>query len=63
MEIVKAPWTNEQIAKLDARQEREDLHPYTCPRCSHNLEAFKDGWHCENQCGYTQDWCLKSDVM
>ena len=61
MKIVKAPWTEEQIKLLDERQTREDMHPYTC-ECGHNLEPFKSGWYCENQCGYHQDWCLEEDV-
>ncbi len=61
-EILKAPWTSEQIDKLDERQADEMMHPYTCPRCSHNLEPFKSGWFCEQQCGYHQDWCLLSDA-
>ena len=60
-EILRAPWTPEQIEKLDARQQDETKHPYTCA-CGHSLEPFKSGWYCENQCGYSQDWCHKADA-
>lgn len=61
-EILKAPWTPEQIEKLDERQAREDMHPYTC-ECGYSLEPFESGWYCENQCGYHQDWCFKADTI
>jgi hypothetical protein len=61
-EILKAPWTDEQVDALDARQQRDDLHPYTCPRCSHSLEPFNNGWQCAERCGYTQDWCHAADA-
>jgi hypothetical protein len=61
-EILKAPWTDAQIEKLDKRQEDETKHPYTCD-CGHSLEPFTSGWYCENQCGYSQDWCFKSDAV
>lgn len=60
-EILKAPWTPGQIKMLDERQTDGRRHPHTCI-CGYSLEAFGDGWHCENQCGYTQDWCYKADA-
>lgn len=60
-EILKAPWTTKQIEQLEKRQERDDMHPYTCV-CGHSLEPYPDGWHCEFGCGYHQDWCLRVDA-
>jgi len=62
VDIVRAPWSDEQVEMLDKRQERQDMHPYTCVNCLHSLEPSRDGWHCEMGCGYKQDWCLGSDL-
>jgi hypothetical protein len=61
-DIVRAPWTPEQIEKLHARQEDETKHPYTCGNCGGSLEPFKSGWYCAEQCGYHQDWCHMADA-
>lgn len=64
-----APWTAEQVAKLNERQACGWVHPFTCPDHADGehahvrerngtadaLEASVDGWFCE-VCGYTQDW-------
>lgn len=54
-------WTDEQVATLNTRQKRADMHPYTCPgdypECERqrDLIATAQGWRCA--CGrYTQDW-------
>ena len=54
-------WTDEQVAMLNERQRRSDLHPYTCPgdhlKCTgqRNLIATPQGWVCA--CGeYRQQW-------
>ena len=53
-------WTDEQVAMLNERQRRHDLHPYTCPgdrQCKgdRNLIATPQGWVCA--CGeYRQGW-------
>ena len=60
-DLLKAPWTPENIAKLDARQADQTKHPYTCG-CGHNLEPSESGWYCEHQCGYTQNWCHRADA-
>lgn len=50
------PWSEETINNLNASQEREDRHPYTCGKNSdHILIATAEGWKCP-ECGYTQDW-------
>lgn len=54
-------WTDEQVAALNAYQERGQFHPFTCPgdyrHCDkqRNLIATPAGWVCA--CGqYRQDW-------
>lgn len=58
-----APWNAEKVWNLQARQARQDLHPYTC-NCSGDvvLLAAWDGWHCPKGCGYRQTWCLAIDA-
>lgn len=66
-EQIKAPWTEEQIKDLNARQANPNMHPYTCDRKSLKCQtrqflakdgvliATKEGWICP--CGeYKQDW-------
>lgn len=60
---IKAPWDGATVAALNAFQDREEFHPFTCPR-EHltpgeaKLIATLDGWTCSRApaCGYTQDW-------
>jgi hypothetical protein len=54
-------WTDEQVARLAARQADASLHPYTCPgdkpHCEghRNLIPTRTGWVC--RCGdYRQAW-------
>jgi hypothetical protein len=56
-EVVRAPWTREQVASLNAFQRSERYHPYTCPSEAHSshLVASKQGWYCP-MCAYTQGW-------
>lgn len=62
----KAPWTEEQVASLNAYQASGRYHPFTCANRSEPghqerhgdlgvLVATKDGWICPD-CDYTQDW-------
>lgn len=58
-----APWAARVVAALNDYQDREDLHPYTCPRMHFTpgevlLVATPAGWVCSARpaCGYTQDW-------
>jgi hypothetical protein len=58
-EIEATIWTDEEVARLNAYQERGYMHPFTCPGhadCpSRNLKATPEGWVCA--CGdYTQNW-------
>lgn len=58
MKIV-APWTEDQVRSLNARQRREDVHPFTCGHCDFKLPLFATtkGWECQSLlCDYTQDW-------
>jgi hypothetical protein len=59
--VIKAPWTDEQVAALNRWQSRGDVHPFTCPGdgpgCGDHREltATANGWVCA--CGrYRQDW-------
>jgi hypothetical protein len=59
-QTIRAPWSDEQVKALEARQDMEMLHTYTC-ECGHQLIPSKDGWYCE-ECTYTQNWCHASDL-
>jgi hypothetical protein len=60
-EQIRAPWTPEQVAALNAYQQHGGMHPFTCAR-EHatptlHLVAHEDGWHCWlPDCDYRQDW-------
>jgi len=70
---MEAPFTDQQIRKLNEFQNAGQFHPFTCDRkaveCETNvtprdyskdgvLIATKDGWVCP--CGkYTQNWAHK----
>jgi len=56
-----APWTDEQVYRLEVRQSIDYMHPYTCVCGGGDLTPTMNGWVCKF-CDYTQDWCLKSDV-
>ena len=58
--IITAPWTDEEIANLERRQEQDHLHPYTCA-CGESLIPTRDGWECD-VCSYTQTWCHAADA-
>ncbi len=62
--IIKAPWTEDQVSNLNKRQEDKSQHPYTCDR-GHELIATKDGWVCMSRavCRYKQDWALTCDTV
>src|SRR4030067_1332513 len=61
-EIIKSPWTSEQINLLKERQQDTSQHPYTC-NLGHILTPTKDGWRCfVTKClNYKQDWALIVD--
>ena len=70
-EIVKTPWTEEQVKALNEYQNNGWMHPYTCGnnRSDKKHKAYQekhggdfgqlvatvDGWVCP-VCGYKQDW-------
>jgi hypothetical protein len=64
-DIVKAPWTDQQVANLNRWQTCGHVHPFTCPNHAKasqdgvifvtSLVAQHDGWHCPD-CAYTQTW-------
>lgn len=55
--MLRAPWTSEQIAALNAFQHNGRFHPFTCGTDSGHrvLLATPDGWVCED-CEYRQTW-------
>jgi hypothetical protein len=53
--LVEAPWSAEQVAALNAYQEAQFHHPYTCPACPADLVATPDGWVCPTG-HYKQRW-------
>jgi hypothetical protein len=52
-----APFTEEQVAGLNAYQKATNIHPFTCGNDSSHpvLIASTDGWYC-SACDYTQVW-------
>lgn len=60
MKRLRAPWTPAQVDALQKRQERLDLHPYTC-ECGESYTPYPSGWQCD-YCYKTQDWCFEMDV-
>ena len=62
--VIRPPWTAEQVAALNMFQRRGGMHPFTCggehTTGSPMLVAREDGWHCPDPyhegCDYTQDW-------
>jgi hypothetical protein len=67
---VDAPWTKDQVRRLNEFQEREGVHPFTCPGppegseedCpSRNLIATPDGWLCACR-RYTQSWAHRKMI-
>jgi hypothetical protein len=62
--FVKAPFTEEQVASLQAFQGAEEFHPFTCSCtiCTDHssgpvLVATKAGFRCpQARCSYKQDW-------
>ena len=60
--VITAPWTEDQVATLNAFQHSGLTHPFTCG-AEHDMHqtliAEPDGWHCPDaDCSYTQDWAL-----
>jgi len=58
---IEAPFSDEQVERLNAWQQRGDVHPFTCPGNNpdcwkgRDLVARPDGWVCP--CGaYRQYW-------
>lgn len=57
MSFSMVPFTEDQVASLNAFQVSGYMHPFTCGNeCRPGvLIAQTDGWHCST-CGYRQDW-------
>lgn len=60
-DMVNVPWTPDQVASLNAFQQCDDWHPFTCANgCGDQqrhrvLIARVDGWQCPI-CDYRQAW-------
>jgi hypothetical protein len=63
-EIVRAPWSDEQVRRLHTRQGHPWFHAYTCPEHSGTLlEPGAAGWRCPDEgCVFVQDWAFASDA-
>lgn len=57
MAILQAPFTPDQVASLNAYQDAEVMHPFTCggDHGSTKLVATPEGWICP-ECPYKQNW-------
>jgi len=58
MNEVNAPWTDEQVAQLNAYQHAGSFHPYTCG-CGEILIATPRGWHCKSCRNNSQVWAYE----
>ena len=61
-----APWTDDQVMRLNRWQDSDWVHPYACPNRNNHpqnskLKATVDGWVCP-YCGYTQNWAHKESL-
>jgi hypothetical protein len=58
--MIKAPFTPEQVETLNAWQNLDHVHPFTCSCYPHDvLVATEKGWVCpkgEAGCGHEQNW-------
>jgi hypothetical protein len=56
-EEVSVPFSDDQVASLNAYQAAASGHPFTCGTdgCREVLRAERDGWRCP-RCGYWQGW-------
>jgi len=53
-DILRAPFTDDEVRILDVWQKNDYLHPYTC--CdSEPMKATTDGLKCD-KCGRLQEW-------
>jgi hypothetical protein len=61
--LVEAPWTDEQVEKLNHYQRLGYVHEYTCPHDHPGrvLHATCNGWVCP-LCDYTQPWAHESSL-
>ena len=56
MAQIHAPFTPDQVSSLNAYQNANLMHPFTCGNNSdHLLIAREDGWTCP-ECDYQQKW-------
>ena len=56
-DVIRAPWSREEVDALNRFQHRADVHQFTCPNdhANRTLIATPDGWICPH-CIYTQNW-------
>lgn len=67
----RAPWTDEEVRRLNEHQKNERFHPFTCGSGRRTdkdhldgegvLVATNQGWMCP-YCDYRQDWCYQTMV-
>lgn len=65
---MKAPWTKQQVEKLQKYQNDKSNHPYTCVNCSEQNENTIlipncDGWYCPRCDLVVQDWAHSEDIV
>ena len=69
-DLIRPPWTDEQVDGLNAYQKHAPFHEFTCrdddcragkpdPRSRYApLRATREGWVCD-WCGYRQAWAFR----
>lgn len=62
-DAVLAPWTLEQVRRLNARQSDARAQSYYCPKCGVELFATRFGWLCAGRAShFRQDWALERHI-
>lgn len=56
-DAVFAPWTAEEVYRLNRRQEDDRVSTFRCPHDQIELFATLAGWVCAGaHCGFKQEW-------
>lgn len=57
-----APWSAEEVAALERRQDDPANPPYTCGRCPAPLVPKSEGWYCPSCGRLVQTWVHRVDL-
>lgn len=60
-DLLRTPWTDEQVQKLNEYQQNHNFHPYTCGE-GKNLIATAQGWVGEINGPVLQTWAFTDSL-